>query len=206
MRSILCFGDSNTWGYDAATEGRLPWHVRWPGVLQRLLGPEVRVVEEGLNGRSTMFDRPEQPSRNGNAVLPMLLETHAPLDDVVVAIGINDLFVPGITPRWSARGIESILLTIEQSASGPAGAVPRVLVVAPPPITTLPEAWAMDAPGATVASHDLPTAFRYVCDPLGVPVLDLTGVVEPDPIDGEHFTAQGHAAIAAAVAAALGPA
>ena len=64
----------------------------------------------------------------------------------------------------------------------------------------------MDAPDATDASHDLPAAFRFVCDPLGVPVLDLTGVVEPDPIDGEHFTGEGHAAIAAAVAAALGPA
>jgi len=74
MRSILCFGDSNTWGYEAATEERLPWDVRWPGVLQRLLGPDVRILEEGLNGRSTMFDRPEQPTRNGNAVLAMLLE------------------------------------------------------------------------------------------------------------------------------------
>jgi lysophospholipase L1-like esterase len=204
MRAVLCFGDSNTWGYDAATEGRLQWSERWPGVLQRLMGDGVRIIEEGLNGRSTMFDRPEQPYRDGNASLPMLLETHAPIDDVVVALGINDLFVPGITPRWSARGIESILITIEQSRCGPGGAAPRVLVIAPPPLGTLPEHWAMDAPGATEASRELPAAFRYVCDPRGVPVLDLTGLVEPDPIDGEHFTVQGHAAIAAAVATALG--
>jgi lysophospholipase L1-like esterase len=204
MRSVLCFGDSNTWGFLAGTEDRLPWRERWPGVLQRIMGDDVHVVEEGLNGRTTMFDRPEWPSRSGLAVLPMLLETHAPLDDVVIALGINDIFVPAITPRWAANGIGALIEVIRSSGAGPGDATPRILVVAPPPITTLPQGWAMDAPGATEASRDLPAAFRYVCDPLGVSVLDLTGVAEPDPLDGEHFTAQGHAAIATAVATALG--
>jgi len=203
-RTILCFGDSNTWGYIAGTEERLAWDARWPGVLQRSLGDGARIVEEGLSGRTTMFDRPEQPARSGNAVLPMLLETHAPLDDVVVALGINDLFVPGITPRWAARGIEAIVTTISSSGAGPGGATPRILVVCPPPLGRLPDEWAMDAPGATEASRELPAAFRVVCEPIGVPVLDLTEVVETDPVDGEHFTGAGHAAIAAAVAAALG--
>jgi lysophospholipase L1-like esterase len=203
MRAIMCFGDSNTWGYVAGTEVRLAWHERWPGVLQAMLGDDVRIVEEGLNGRTTMYDRPERPGRSGLPVLPMLLETHAPLDDVIVALGVNDLFVPGVTPSWVARGIEALVEAIEASGAGPADGSPRILVVCPPPLGALPADWSALAPGARAASRVLPAAFHAVCDPLGVPVLDLTDVVAPDPVDGEHFTAEGHAAIATAVAAAL---
>ena len=68
MRTVLCFGDSNTWGYDAATEGRFGRWERWPGVLQHELGDEVHVVEEGLNSRTTMYDAPDQAMRNGATV------------------------------------------------------------------------------------------------------------------------------------------
>ncbi len=104
MTAILCYGDSNTWGYEASTQGRLGRWDRWPGVLQRELGDDVHVIEEGQNGRTTVFDVPFEPYRNGLAYLPVALQTHAPLDAVVVDLGTNDLFLPGVNAYHVAHG------------------------------------------------------------------------------------------------------
>ncbi|HET9536787.1 MAG TPA: GDSL-type esterase/lipase family protein, partial [Mesorhizobium sp.] len=83
MKTVLCYGDSLTWGYDAEGPGRHAYENRWPSALQRALG-NVRVVTEGLNGRTTAFDdRLADADRNGARILPTLLATHAPLDLVV---------------------------------------------------------------------------------------------------------------------------
>lgn len=199
-RAVLCYGDSNTWGYLASSGERLGRPERWPGVLQRELGDAVDVIEEGLNGRTTMFEMPGQPGRSGLAFLPIVLETHAPLDVVVLALGVNDLFVPGITPRWIARGIEALAGAIAASGAGPLGRAPDVLVVAPPPLGPIPEDWEADAPSAREESRTLADEYRKVCEPLGVPVLDLAGVCEVAPHDGLHFEAEAHEAIGIAVA------
>ena len=80
MTAILCYGDSNTWGYQASTAERLGRWERWPGVLQRELGDDVHVIEEGQNGRTTVFDVPFEADRNGLTHLPVALQTHHPLD------------------------------------------------------------------------------------------------------------------------------
>lgn len=120
VRSILCFGDSNTYGYLASMQGeRLGRWERWPGVAQRELGEDWYLIEEGLNGRTTMFDRPDSPLRSGLAVLPMLLETHAPLDAVVIALGTNDVFVPGVSAARAAAGVETLTTAIRESGADP---------------------------------------------------------------------------------------
>ena len=91
MRTVLCYGDSNTWGYDPATRTRYPPHVRWTGVLATRLGAEYRVVEEGLNGRTTRWDDPIEPGRNGLTYLRPCIESHQPLDVIIIMLGTNDL-------------------------------------------------------------------------------------------------------------------
>ena len=91
LKNILCFGDSNTWGYAPVTGERYPGHVRWTGVLQSCLGDDYFVIEEGLNGRTTVHNEPLRPHRNGASLLPVLLESHSPLDLVIVMLGTNDL-------------------------------------------------------------------------------------------------------------------
>lgn len=78
MKTILCYGDSNTWGYIPAAGERLPYEARWTGVLQKSLGDRCRVIEEGLNGRTTVWDDPFKPGRNGLKALRPILDTHAP--------------------------------------------------------------------------------------------------------------------------------
>jgi len=86
-KTIVCFGDSNTWGFDPASGERFPADVRWPGVLRAQLGGGYQVIEEGLNGRTTTVDDPLQPHRNGLTYLPPCLESHKPLDLVTIMLG-----------------------------------------------------------------------------------------------------------------------
>ena len=98
MKTILCFGDSNTWGYRPDGAGRFEWKVRWPGILQRELSGAARVIEEGLNARTTVFDDPVEGvsiSRNGSRHLPILLETHRPIDLVIIFLGVVEDRVTG---------------------------------------------------------------------------------------------------------------
>ncbi len=90
MKEILCFGDSNTYGLVPATCNRYPFDVRWTGLLSNKLGRDYNVVEEGLCGRTTVFDDKDRPYRNGSELLPVLLESHMPLDLVIIMLGTND--------------------------------------------------------------------------------------------------------------------
>jgi lysophospholipase L1-like esterase len=90
-QSVLCFGDSNTWGYNPKDGSRYPAHIRWTGVLQQKLGQGFRVIEEGLNGRTTTINEEERPMRSAADILPVLIESHRPLDFVVLMLGTNDL-------------------------------------------------------------------------------------------------------------------
>lgn len=96
--NILCFGDSNTWGYVAKSINfetgfmeRYPRSIRWTGLLQNHLGECFYVIEEGLNGRTTNVDYKDIPDRNGKVYLPPCLYSHAPLGLVIICLGINDL-------------------------------------------------------------------------------------------------------------------
>lgn len=90
-QTVLCFGDSNTWGYNPKDGSRYPSDIRWTGVLQGLLGPSFQVIEEGLNGRTTTINEIERPMRSGVEILPVLIECHRPLDFIILMLGTNDL-------------------------------------------------------------------------------------------------------------------
>ena len=125
MQTILCFGDSNTWGYDPSTTAsagypvRYAPDVRWTGVLARQLGSDFRVIEEGQNGRTTVHDDPTAIApRNGRKALLTLLESHKPIDWVVLMLGSNDLkTVYHVPPGDVAAGAGLLVKMIQQSIS-----------------------------------------------------------------------------------------
>lgn len=134
MRHILCYGDSNTWGYTPGTGERHAPDVRWTGVLRRLLGEGWEVLEEGMNGRTTVFDNPMSPGRNGSVYLLTCLETHKPLDLVILMLGTNDL---RFTDAWgAAEGAAALVKKVrlynhmEESTHIFPGK-PRILLIAP---------------------------------------------------------------------------
>ncbi|MGA2043502.1 MAG: GDSL-type esterase/lipase family protein, partial [Roseiarcus sp.] len=131
MSVILAYGDSNTWGYDPAGGGRFGPDVRWTGIMQAELGASFKVIEEGLNGRTTVFDDPIEPDRNGLTYLSPCLLSHAPLDLLVISLGCNDLKRRfWLSPGDIALGAERLVQTARALAVGPGGATPDVILAA----------------------------------------------------------------------------
>ncbi|WP_315928007.1 SGNH/GDSL hydrolase family protein [Mesorhizobium sp. SP-1A] len=193
MKTVLCYGDSLTWGYDTAGPGRHALEDRWPSVLQARLGEGVQVIAEGLNGRTTAFDEwLSGADRNGARVLPTMLMTHAPLDLIVILLGSNDMkpWIHG-NPAAAARGIER-LVDIVRSHDYPFGwPAPQILIVSPPPIarTENVEFAAMFA-GGTEGSAQLAPLYAAVADQAGCGFFDAGSAVSVTPLDGVHLDAE----------------
>ena len=208
MRSVMCFGDSNTHGTMALRApgdlGRFARATRWPGQMAAALGPVWQVIEEGHPGRTTLHDDPiEGEHRNARRVLPALLETHRPLDLVILMLGTNDLKMRFSLPASDiALGVDRLLQTIAASNAGPGGTAPRALLVAPVPIIETGFLGEMFAGGAE-KSRDLAPRFAAVAARQGAGFVDAGRLAQVDRTDGIHLDAAGHAALGSALAEAV---
>jgi len=202
MRTILCFGDSITWGYNAADGSRFPWEVRWPGVLATRLGSDHRVIEEGLSGRTTMVDPPFLDGRSARAVYSILLETHSPVDAVLILLGTNDLQpVLGLTVEEIAWGCAGLLRATALSRFGPGGAPPRMLLITPPPLGVLRGAMASAFVGREADSRRLHQAYEPVAAMFGAASFDGGTACGAGTHDGVHPDQAGHLALGKALKA-----
>lgn len=207
LRTLMCFGDSNTHGTMPMVElsdmGRFSRDDRWTGRLAKLL-PDWEVIAEGHPGRTTLHDDPvEGPHRNGLTVLPSLLESHRPLDLVVVMLGTNDLKQRfSVNPGDIALSLEKLVQVIRASGSGPDGAAPQVLLVAPPPIVETGCLAEIFAGGAAKSEH-LSDRIARAADRAGVPFLDAGAHVQVSPVDGIHYDAEAMPKLAEAIAQAI---
>ncbi|MEO1091258.1 MAG: SGNH/GDSL hydrolase family protein [Pseudomonadota bacterium] len=206
MKTVLCYGDSNTHGTKPLTalgrRERFDPTVRWPRRLAQRLAGRWEVIEAGLPSRTTLHDDPIQGAhKNGLTVLPALLESHCPLDRVIVMLGTNDLQVRySMTAEDIARSMERLALVILASGAGPAETAPDVLLVAPPPVE---EAGCLHITfgGGAAKSRDVAGHLRAAADRVGVGFFDAGAHVAPSGVDGVHLDEAGHAALAEALAA-----
>jgi len=199
-RTILCFGDSNTHGTRAmrfiGDRRRFEYAQRWPSVMAASLGPEYEVINEGHPARTAVFDDPvEGKHKNGLRAIQMLLESHRPIDLVIVMLGTND-----VKPRFSASpidialGLERLVRTIKASDAGPDGAGPKVLLVSPVPV----EESGVLAPifaGSPAKSHALAPMLDAVAKRQEVGFIDLAPIASVDMVDGVHLSADALDAI-----------
>ncbi len=136
MKQVLVYGDSLTWGIVPGTRRRLPLTQRWPGILEGALtraGESVRVIEDCLNGRRTVWDDPFKPGRNGLAGLEQRIEVNSPLALVILMLGTNDFqSVHQHNASHSAQGIASLVRAIRRAPIEPEMPIPSILIVAPP--------------------------------------------------------------------------
>lgn len=198
---ILCIGDSNTWGYDAATQSRHPFEVRWTGVLQESLASTCRVIEEGLNGRTTVFEEPFRPGRNGSSMFGTLLESHAPLDLVIIALGANDLKpVYSSSASDSALGLARLVTIALSSESGPRGEAPGVIVLPPTRFGAFSEQTAARFNGAHEKFPMLLKEYKRVATTFGVEYFDPNEVIVTSKEDGVHLDAENHHSLGKALA------
>lgn len=212
MKTVLCFGDSNTWGYDPdASFGqpfprRHPREVRWTGVLADALGADWRIIEEGQCGRTTVHDDPFNVARNGLDYLPACLESHQPLDLVILMLGTNDLKAIHNAPAGEiATGVGVLARLILQSTAGPGNVPPKLLVVAPPAVASmghLPDL-AEKFAGADVKARRFPVLYRAMARQFGAAFLDAQAHTTPSPLDALHLDATSHASLGLAIAKAV---
>ena len=207
MKTIVCYGDSNTWGFmpkrerpEVTANNRFAWGIRWTSLLQIKLGADYRVEEEGLNGRTTMFDDPLDVCRNGLEGIDYSMLTNCPVDLVILMLGTNDVkeFF-GMPPYVIAKGCGRLIDRIQAGGYGSNGAAPQILLVAPLKLPdTLPGSWLGDefGPGAIARNDQLPAYYEKIAAEKGVHFLNAAASVTADPADSIHMNEAGHAATA----------
>ena len=204
MKRVLCFGDSITWGFNPSDGTRYGFDQRWPGILELESEGAIRVIEEALPGRTTNTDSPYMPSRNGAKVLEMVLETHTPIDIVIIMLGTNDLWL-GFD--YSASEITtdclSLVWTVQKSRSGPEYGVPEILLIAPPPLGKLSAYMNLFFKDREKTSKELAALYKIGTKTAGVKFLDASKHVKASSVDGVHLEPGEHKKLARAVKKAI---
>jgi N-hydroxyarylamine O-acetyltransferase len=203
MKRILCYGDSNTWGYDPLTKDRFDINTRWTRMLGRLLGNDYEIIEEGLCGRTTVWDDPIEGYKNGREYLVPCLETHRPVDLVTIMLGTNDLKKRfSLQPSDIALGAGVLVREVLASPVGPQGRAPLALLLAPPPTAALTDLAEMFE-DAGQKSAKFPAHFGRVAKELGCAYLDTSEIIVSSPLDGIHFEAGEHKKLGEALASKI---
>ncbi len=203
MAVILCYGDSNTHGTKPLEKlGAFARHAagdRWPDVMAEALGMGHPVISEGLPGRTTVHDdMVEGGMRNGLTVLPAILQSHAPIDLMVLMLGTNDLKNRfSVTAFEISRSLERLILATRAEA-----VVTDILLVSPVPVKeagVLRDVFA----GAEARQRGLSAFIAAAAERQGVGFLDAGSVVSVSPVDGVHWDAASHHTMGAAMAQAI---
>jgi lysophospholipase L1-like esterase len=198
MKTILAFGDSLTFGMDAATVTRHAYEDRWPSVLEAGLEGRARVIAEGLGGRTTAFDDfTAAADRNGARLLPSILTTHNPLDVVIIMLGVNDL-KPSVCGKANAiaAGMRRLVQIVQSHPYDVGGTVPAIVAVSPPhcgPTDTSDGQPAMDR--SIEESRKLSALYAKIASDSGAAFFDAATVSEPSRVDGVHLDAANTRAI-----------
>lgn len=203
--TVVCFGDSLTWGFNPADKSRYGHDIRWTRRLQTELGAAYYVVEEGINGRTTVFEDPVRGDKNGLQHLAGVRKTHMPIDILIIMLGSNDLqdrFAMSADAIGLAMG--RILFAATQATDDVEGRTPKVLLMSPPPLgdfTGKEYAGVYSNAHGSVQSRRLAGVYEKLAADYGVAFFDTGTVISASPIDAIHFEAEPQADLARAVAA-----
>ena len=195
MKRILCFGDSNTWGAIPGSTQRHPEDVRWTGVMQRILGEGYRVIEEGYNGRTTVFDDPLEDRLSGIAYFRPCLDSQSPLDLIILMLGTNDLKPYfGADAVTIANGLQNYLNALNTVPM--AGERPELLLVSPVRVDPAYENnrlfRSVFGPNASERSAEYPSAFKIFAEEHGLWFMDAGEYAAASKTDGIHMDAEAH--------------
>lgn len=207
-KTVLCYGDSNTYGYNPLNGMRYASDIRWTGRLGGLLGDGYRVIEEGCNGRTTVYDDPVDGWKNGLDYLRPCLNSHKPVDLVILMLGSNDLKQTfQLSVRQIAEGVETLVEVIRNFTQEKQGFQPQVILVSPPRIgqdiarSSFGFAFAADA---AEKSKQFPTYYRQVAERQGCIFFDAAQFVRPSAADSLHLMPQAHAVLAEKLSEVIG--
>ena len=211
-KEILCFGDSNTWGSVprwkdlGVPSERYDSDTRWTGRLAALLGEEYHIIEEGLGGRTSIYDFPGDPWRNGLPYFQPCLLSHRPLDLVIIMLGSNDLHAC-LHPSGEhlGDGIRTLVQVVRNTPKcGRKNTPPPILIVSP---THIKEAQGrkeiypvLGGECGEALSHQFASVYRQAAEELGCGFLDAALYAQPSDADGLHWMPESHQRFAEAIA------
>tara|TARA_B110000483_G_scaffold234349_1_gene304277 strand:+ start:2102 stop:2740 length:639 start_codon:yes stop_codon:yes gene_type:complete len=203
MKQILVYSDSLTWGIIPGTRRRLEFNDRWTGYMENLLnqnGVEVRIIENCLNGRRTVWNDPFLPGRKGDVGIEQVIEMHSPLDLVIIALGTNDFQSMHSFNAWhSAQGIRTILNRVKSAPLEPGMPAPSLLIVTPPLIKTPKGPIAPKFKGGEVKILGLAEEYKKISDELQCHYFDCSSVTTSSKVDGVHLDKDQHHLVGAAI-------
>jgi len=210
MHQVLVYGDSLSWGIVPETRVRLPFDQRWPGVLENRLnasGERVRVVEDCLNGRRTVWEDPFKAGRNGLDGLAQCMEINSPLSLVILMLGTNDFqFCHTHNNAWSAaQGVERLVDVIRKAPIEPGMAVPPILIVSPPETQGACGSMAAKFHGAEQRCSGLAEEYIQMASDLGCHFFDAGTVASVSKLDGVHLDADQMVKLGNAMAEVVRP-
>ncbi|EKE25049.1 MAG: hypothetical protein ACD_5C00315G0004 [uncultured bacterium] len=197
-KRILCFGDSNTWGQNPGG-GRYPANVRWTGILQNLLGGDFEIIEEGLGGRTTVYDRPDRQGRNGKTYLLPCVVSQSPFDMVIMSLGTNDFKNQQIDVEDVVNGNEELIKIIREYGWNKDSKIPQLVLVCVPSILESEYTIDKGMGGAKEKIEKLPLEIKKLAEKYNAEFVNLQEIVKPSEIDGCHLEAAEHKKIADAL-------
>ena len=194
MKRILCFGDSLTWGFNPATHSRYEEKERWTTQLEQLLGPGYKIIEEALCGRTTILTDPFEPMREANKVLPILLESHCPLDLVIILLGTNDLkYYLKTDAKQAALGCGQL---INQIRSNVFCKNTKILLISPPRISKPSGIMEIIFGTSYPESTHFAQHYKTISQLLQVEFLDSSLIISASDIDGVHLSVESNTTLA----------
>ena len=208
MKRILCFGDSLTWGYDPSKRVRFDEDSRWPCVMEKFLGDGFKVIEEGQNGRTIATEDPAEGEKNGLTYIGPCLESHAPLDYVIIMLGSNDCKRKFAYSSMDIAGEMQIMLEKVLSYSRfRCNDQIKVVLVSPPHIAdSIKDSWLGDSFGyenAVKVSKELGSWYKKLADMYGCIFVDASEYVKVSDEDGVHLDAEAQRELGRVLAEAI---
>jgi lysophospholipase L1-like esterase len=199
-KRVLCYGDSITWGYNPATQNRMSENKRWTGVLKKGLGDDYTVIEEGLNGRTTLWDDPLNGySKNGLTYLKPCIDSHKPFDLFILLLGTNDLKKRFSLPSIEiAEGIDVILNVVENSDTGRDGLAPEILLISPPYLNE-ETSFSDEFRNSYNKSQKLPDYYEKIAINHKCYFLDSSKIIVASKLDGVHPEVDQHLILGKAI-------
>jgi lysophospholipase L1-like esterase len=212
MKTVLCYGDSNTYGWSPVSfdpldtpivysQYRFDENKRWTGVMSNKLGDKYHIIEEGLPGRTTVWDDPvEGIDKNGEKYLLPCLLSHTPIDLVVLMLGTNDLKMRFSATAFDiAMSVGVLIGIIKASGTGMEGRSPEILIISPPPLGKLTK-FGEFLEGGKEKSKRFSKYYQRISKQLGCEFMDAGKIIKSSPIDGVHFEEKEHAKLGKVIA------
>lgn len=194
MKRILAFGDSNTWGYNPVIRERYDSDIRWTGLLQKALGDNALILEEGLCGRTTIFDDENKEGRNGFTALSSILKNLEPIDAAIIMLGTNDCKSTfGLTSEVISAGMELCIAKLKEYVKSES-----ILLISPILLENEALKRSYDSCSLSV-SRELKQAYLEIAEAYGTAFLAASDAAKACDTDGEHLSEEGHRALYEAV-------